>query len=186
MSRRPDDPPARLLDRFYRLKQAPSDIQLHLDTLRELAWTCTSVIELGTRWGVSTTALLCGQPLRLVTVDCAAECTEHVQRVLGPVAGRTRFQALTADSRSCEPFFRPDLLFVDTLHTASQLRAELDQHGRFVRRYLVFHDTVTFGETGEDGGPGIMGPIRDLLQEGEWVQRAHYRVNNGLLVLARA
>jgi len=42
-----------------------------------------------------------------------------------------------------------DLLFIDTLHNASMIKAELDRHHMKVKKYIAFHDVITFGEVGE-------------------------------------
>jgi len=47
----------------------PSDINEHLVTLRDLAANCAHVTEFGVRKGVSTFALLHGQPNRLISYD---------------------------------------------------------------------------------------------------------------------
>jgi hypothetical protein len=44
-------------------------------------------------------------------------------------------------------------MFVDSLHTYEQVRAEA-VHADRARRYLVFHDVSTFGEVGAVGETG--------------------------------
>ena len=57
------------------------------------------------------------------------------------------------DSRTAH-FPPPDLLFIDSLHTYAQCKAELEAHAHRVFRYLVFHDIMTFGVIGADGEKG--------------------------------
>jgi hypothetical protein len=99
--------------------------------------------------------------------------------------GRTDYRFRQADVLDVEP--EPcDLLFIDTYHTADQLRQELARHAGGARRWIAMHDTKTFGERGEDGGPGLLVAIRAFLRDRpEWgvVYRAEH--NNGLLVLSR-
>lgn len=49
---------------------------------------------------------------------------------------------------------------------------------------MVLHDTVTFGENGEDGGPGLLPGLRRFLREhSNWSVMQHFDNNNGLTVL---
>lgn len=183
--------------REYLYKQAcdtVSDINEHLPRLRELAAQCDHVTEMGMRGGQSTIALLAGQPKTLVSWDLnpLAVISQRTADLLA-VAGDTVFQPRVGDTLQIQ--IEPtDLLFIDTLHTAKQLKAELERHAdpiaNTVRRYLVFHDTVSFGLKGEDGTePGLRAAIR-------WFQRCHAfpiwelvddRQNcNGLVVLRNA
>lgn len=42
-----------------------------------------------------------------------------------------------------------DLLFIDTWHLQAQLRQELSLHGNLAQKFLIFHDTHTFGTVDE-------------------------------------
>lgn len=177
-------PPTQSLEELYRLaKDTPSDFNEHVPTLMELAKQCHHVTELGTRHGTSTVALLYAQPEKLVTVDLAcADC--HLGH-LKAVAGKTALQLVQADSRTVviEP---TELLFVDTYHVADQLREELKQHADKVSRYIALHDTVTFGEIGEHGNPGLLVALREWMTENpHWKIIRDDQNNNGLIVLER-
>ena len=80
-----------------------------------------------------------------------------------------------------------DLLFIDTLHNYSQLKKELELHAGNVKKYIIFHDTVTYGFVGESGDPkGIAFAINEFLNENPgWYVREQWMNNNGLLVVAR-
>ena len=80
-----------------------------------------------------------------------------------------------------------DLLFIDTLHNYAQLRSELAKHSGQVRRYIVLHDTETFGFKDELGlGPGLQQAIDEFLAaNNSWRLRNKYTNNNGLTVLER-
>ena len=79
------------------------------------------------------------------------------------------------------------LLTLDTRHTYEQLQAELAMHGDKAERWMIFHDTVTFGSRGEDGSePGLMMAIDEFLEEHyEWVVKEVFNNNNGLLILEK-
>ena len=188
-------PLAQLEQHYQRLCAVPSDINEHMPLLRELASKCDHVTEFGTRWANgSTVAFLAAQPKTFIAWDLDPLSIVS-QRVLDLVMlrGSTNFQPRCGDTLVIPPVEPTDLLFIDTLHTARQLKAELTRHAdpmmQQVKKYLVFHDTKTFGDKGEDGStPGLRAAIR-------WFQKEHAfplwqlvedrENNNGLVVLKR-
>jgi hypothetical protein len=80
-----------------------------------------------------------------------------------------------------------DLLFIDTWHVYEQLKQELALHAARVRKYLVFHDTSTYGQVGEAAGSrGIWPAIQEFLQNNpQWSLHSHAANNNGLTILVR-
>lgn len=181
-----------LEDLYESARMAPSDINEHVELLHDLALECDHVTEFGMRTGVSTVALLAAQPKVLVSwdIDWRAIVSQRAADLLW-FAGATNFQPRVGDTLSIttEP---TDLLFIDTLHTGAQLKAELTRHvdpaQDRVRKYLVFHDTVTFGYVGEDGKPGLRAAIRWFQREFSfplWELIEDRKNNNGLVVLKR-
>lgn len=183
------DPPDALKKKFVERCVTPSDINEHLELLRELSSQCGHVTEIGMRGAVSTCALLTGQPDRLISWDINpyAIVSQEVADLLA-MRGRTDFQPRVGDSLEVE--IEPtDLLFIDSFHVAKQLKGELLRHGHKARKYLAFHDTITFGTIGEDGSePGLRAAIR-------WFQKEHLfplweliedrKNNNGFVVLKK-
>lgn len=173
---------------YQQAANTPSDINEHCPRLRQLASECDVVVEFGTRHAVSTVALMAGRPTRLVTYDLngCPSCTQNsLTRAANSVA--MQFEAVTANTLTM-PVIEPcDMLFVDTYHTATQVRGELDRHAGQVRKILAFHDTeAPWGMTGEDGGPGVLVGITEWLgQHPEWSQAERYTNNHGLVVLRR-
>ncbi len=161
-----------------------SDINEHLPTLYDLAVKCQHVTEMGTRTGVSTRAFLFAQPKTLVCYDIQHYPT--VEEILRPISGKTRLEFIQADTLKVD-IEETDLLFIDTLHTGAQLRAELARHGNKARKYLVFHDTESFGEVGEDGRkPGLNEAINDFFDANpQWRSMERHKNNNGLTILTR-
>lgn len=174
--------PDTLLGWYQEAAQKSSDINEHVPTLRALASQCEHVTEFGVRRGVSTVALLMGQPKRLVSYDVAASPE------IGPLMqkrGACNFEFRIGDSRSAviEP---TDMLFIDTKHTGEQLAAELANAAGKVRRWIVLHDTETFGEVGEDGGPGLTYALRDFMRANpQWSVVKNDPKNNGLMILSQ-
>lgn len=161
------------------LPRGSNDIALHLPKLRELARQCDVVVEFGVRDGHSTKAIIEAHPKRLVSYDiepCPA--VEHLQ------TNGTAFEFIVAD---CENVDIPecDMLLEDAKHTAGHVQAILDRHSHKVRKWLVFHDTKTYGERGEDGGLGIRKPIDQFLRDRPWKIEYESDSDNGLLVLRR-
>jgi len=175
------------LDEAYaHICKNPSDIFKHCPRLKQLASECKHVTELGCRSGRSTTAILAGQPETFITYDIDEKAIEQVREKLIPIKGRTTFCAEVGNS--LEITLHPtDMLFIDTYHVYSQLLKELQKHHSQVSKYIVCHDTKSFGYVGEDGRlPGLMNSINDFIKEHpEWKIKVHYPGNNGLTVLDR-
>lgn len=179
--------PDELESRYRASLDRPSDILTHLPTLRDLASRCEHVTEFGTRGGNSTLALLAGQPRVLATWDVnPAAIVSNAIADLCNHAGETRFEPRVGNTLEIE-IEETDLLFIDSLHTARHLKAELLRHGWRVRRYLAFHDTETYGMRGEDGSePGLLAAIRWWQREEAFPlwQLAHQSAEcNGFVVL---
>jgi hypothetical protein len=170
---------------FEQRSAAPSDIQSHLPALRALAARCSHVTEFGVRKGNSTIAFLAGLADRgggvLLSYDIAAARFEPPELPPGVEWKFTR-----ADTSQLREIDTTDLLFIDTLHTADQVRAELRHAPRVLDR-IVLHDTVLFAGQGERDSLGIAPAIFEFLaaHPSEWCVESHSSNSCGLLVLAR-
>lgn len=180
---------------YEHLRSTPSDINEHLDLLRALASKCSHVTEFGMRWGNgSTVAFLAAQPKELISwdIDPYSIVSQQTANLLA-IRGRTSFQPRVGDTLVIPQIEPTDLLFIDTLHTWRQLKAELVRHADpvalNVRKYLVFHDSSTYGMKGEDGSePGLIAVIRWFQKDHAfplWGLKHHLKNNNGLVVLER-
>lgn len=163
----------------------PGDINEHLQALFDLADECEHVTEFGVRWGSSTTAFLASRAW-LVSYDIAPHpAALHLFEIARETGKQAKF--IEANTLTLDVIAGTDLLFIDTLHTYAQLRHELFTFHNSVLKYIALHDTVTFGQTGEDGGPGLILAVWEFLTTfPEWRIKAHYTNNNGLTVLERA
>jgi len=164
-----------------------SDIHEHLPTLLNYGKLVDHITEFGVRNGQSTFAWWYASPKTLRCYDIN-HCNVHHQLMacVGDkpyIADYKFFQANVLEIEIEET----DLLFIDTYHTYGQLSKELALHGNKARRYLIFHDTVTFGEQGEDGKePGLMAAIDEfMLENPHWWFLEIFSNNNGLTVLER-
>ncbi|MFN2333590.1 MAG: hypothetical protein ABR550_04100 [Wenzhouxiangellaceae bacterium] len=199
------------IDELYRLycMQTNMDIHVHLPMLRELASDCCHVTEFGTRHGISCSAFMAGRPARLVAFDLVRQpAIDLLERLASKAGTDFRFREeniLKADIEATE------LLFIDSTHTYEHLTVELERFARHCRRYLVFHDTHLFGQTGmyradptvDDGidipnSPDQQSPRERILTEGllkaigEFLNQnidyrlvCHSQLNNGLVVLKK-
>jgi hypothetical protein len=171
----------------------------HLPRLRALASECRHVMEFGVKRGASSSALLMGASVGVTSYD-VIETPEA--RALEVVAGEMWHYRI--GSSLAAPRVECDMLFIDSLHTYAQCKAELDRHADSVMRYLVFHDSLTFGSIGADGEtgrhswsyvPGQSVPVEHLgirpaidelmIRDPAWGIAAHYTDSHGLLVLER-
>jgi len=169
---------------YQRACATVSDIYQHLTTLHRYASRCRHVTEFGTRTGVSTLALLRALPQRLITYDLVRH--QEVDRLeeLAQLQG-VDFLFRQQDTRHAD-LALTDLLFIDSYHARQQLEAELAVAREKVRHYLIFHDTNTFGEQGEDGDEGLWPAIVAFLDRNPgWRLQEHRPANNGLTVLGR-
>lgn len=180
----------RIDDRLSKLIATESDINQHLQYLFETSKAYRHVTEFGVRYGASTTALLAGQMWNAANDDGEGflhsyDIHQHKEVADLQALGRSIFTFHHNSTLECS--IQPtEMLFIDTYHTYAQLKLELMTHSGKVWKRLVFHDTVTFGERGEDGGvPGLLMAINELIESGHWKRTIHHQFNNGLMVLDR-
>jgi hypothetical protein len=127
---------------YAQRSREPSDIWEHLDYLYDTVcrFPNAEVVELGTRSGVSTAALLAA--------------VEHVGGYLWAVditpmaiplaiSGHPQFLPMIGDDLLLAPKIPEcDVLFVDTSHHYRHTLAELEAYMPKVRRVALFHDTT--------------------------------------------
>lgn len=187
------------LDGFYAWSRSqPTAMAPHLDRLRALATGLEVAVEFGVKRAASSVALLLGAQ-RVISYDIVdTPHARHLQAIAGP-----RWEYRLEDSRTAT-IPECHLLLIDSLHTYAQVKAELEVHARKVSRYLVFHDSITFGSIGAHGEtgahlwtqqPGQSVPLEALgirpavdelmIRDPSWRIVASYSDSHGLLVLER-
>lgn len=157
--------------RYLQLCQTQSDIQHHLPLLYSLAQG--NVLELGTRTGVSTAALLAGVETRgghvwsVDTDDCSKLFEGHPQWTFvrgdsrdSELAGMVR--AATGVPVSPVDIWCLDILLVDTEHTYENVTAELTLWASYIKPggSILLHDPETF--------PGVRRAIMDFCAARGW------------------
>jgi hypothetical protein len=186
-----------ILEYFEHEKNKPTDINEHLETIKQYAEKCDHVTEMGVRSVVTTWAFLAAKPKRLVSFDIKSCPIEEASR-LAAEAGIS-FDFYIADTAS--PLLaieETDLLFIDTWHIYDQLKEELKLHSSKVKKYIVLHDTTTFAYNGEghvytecrikinQPPKGLWPAIEEFLSiNPEWTLHERFTHNNGLTILAR-
>jgi hypothetical protein len=169
-----------------------TDINEHLPTLKRYTEECKIVVELGVRNIISTWAFLAGKPETLISIDIVnpehqpvkPTCTiSEIYEIAKNNNVNFEFRqenTLVNDIPQC------DLLFIDTYHTYNQLRAELFRHSSKSNKYIILHDTVSFGINGEDGGKGLQQAVNEfLMYDKKWKVHEVFTNNNGLTILRR-
>jgi len=171
---------------FSGVRRPTSNIVAHMPFLEFMASQCGHVTEFGVRDGFSTCALLSGCRGKLVTYDIQRyPVVDVLEQLELPCAWEFHERSTVDDSLVIEP---TDLLFVDTMHTYDQAIRELALHAGKARRYIVFHDTYTFGRRGNvKGSEGLMIAINEFAEANpDWRIAYHVNFNHGLTMLARA
>jgi len=178
-----ENPNVGLEEAYQFVAKEAVDIYEHCPTLVSYAQQCNHVTEMGTRWGASTIAFLYAQPKYLVAYDWKKQSTVNY---IAALAGKTEFSFLPCSTLEVE-IDETDLLFIDTLHTYEQLKAELSLHCGKAKKYIIMHDTVKFGKKGQRDDEIGLGPaLKEFLDvNDDWRLHEHFTNNNGLTVLRR-
>ena len=188
--------------KFDHFSAIRSDINEHLPTLRDLAKECEHVTEMGVRDVVSTWAFLLGlsdnSKKKKVLRSYDIHKSVNIELALNEAKANNIDMTFTEVDVLKTEIEETDLLFIDTLHTYTQLKNELKLHASKAKKYIVFHDIVTYGRNPEPASwqtpeimknyvqndKGILFAIEEFLKENfEWDIKTVYENNNGLLVL---
>ena len=185
----PQLPPDILELEYQAAINAKSDISDHIPKLRALATECSTVTEFGVRTGASTRAFL-PAPSRLRSYDLYID--DIVMNLFNIARSQGKDCSYTAASTLDIDIEPTEMLFIDTDHHALHLAAELRRHHHKVSKYLVFHDTHTFGLVGDTywtkipDNRGLLSAVIDfVIEHPEWQFDYYSTENNGLTVLKR-
>lgn len=182
-----------ILNKYNYLCSVPSDINEHLPVLKRYAEECEHITEMGVRYVVSTWAFLAASPKRLISYDILTgldmnlfnQNLEEIKIKAAEIG--VDFSFTQADVLNIE-IEETDLLMIDTYHEYNQIKQELRLHGNKARKFLIFHDTTTFGEFGETfkepNTVGIWPAIREFIDKNpNWKVQEILTNNNGLTIL---
>ena len=175
-----------LFEREYQLAvKTPSDINQNLHLLYELAKNCNHITEFGVRSGMSTRAFLnTNAVLRSYDINL----DQRVSQLFSVAKSQGRDVEYIKSNVLNIEIDQTDLLFIDTFHVYPQLKKELSLHAEKVKKYLAFHDTYTFGLSGEHSSDkkGLLTAIIEFLIENpNWRFKTFETQNNGITILER-
>jgi len=167
------------LETNYKLAcETVSDINEHIPTLKRYADLCEHVTEFGVRTAVSTWAWVMSNAKTIRCYDinrCNVNAHQGEADKLGKEFSFSQVNVI-ADKFEIEP---TDLLFIDTDHTYRQCSEEFKKHSNKVKKFIILHDTVTFGAE-------LNKAIEEFLDKNrDWMVRETCLNNNGLTVLAK-
>lgn len=177
---------------YSRVALESSDMVGHMAVLRDHARQCQRVTEFGVYDCTSTWGLLGGHPKWLHSYDIIRR--KEVDEVVAVAASSSTNFSFTEASTLDIEIAPTDLLFIDTLHTYTQLKKELELHASKVARYIIMHDTTTFGDMsqGPEGdemagsAPGLWLAIVEFLSgHQEWGIKERYTHCHGLTILTK-
>jgi hypothetical protein len=173
---------------FLHNTKTPSDINEHLPTLLKFAKECKTIVEFGVRDVVSSFAFALAKPEKLTCIDI--EKSIYVDPFMELCRNENVNVEFKKESSLDIQIDNADLIFIDTVHNYDQLKTELALHGNKSNKYLIFHDTITFGNKNETEAPGekqgLVPAIAEFLDENmHWSELYTYTNNNGLTILVR-
>jgi hypothetical protein len=193
----------------------PSQMQKYMDILFRYADGCEHITEMGVAVVCSTWAFLAAKPKRLVSVDidhlCPVDEVREAAKRIGVdfefVAGDTNHGVTAELNKHCPwlnddqhrgmwekdggiPYYNceeTDLLFIDTYHHYASLKREFELHPSKARKFIILHDTISFGYKGEgDDNKGLQPAINEFLASNpQWVKDWEDTEWPGLVVLKR-
>jgi GT2 family glycosyltransferase len=175
---------ARLADLYAAAVEEGSDISEHISLLYKLASCVDHVTNLSSVGVESATAFVQAKP-----EHCAIYCSLNSPGIvrLKCAAHFAGLDYIFAEFKRDIEIEQTDLLLIDAIHTEDVISCELSRYACRVKKYLIFHDTETFGLVGElPGSRGIWPAISNYMREHpEWQLLQHYSNCNGLTIFER-
>jgi len=173
-------------DNFNRVRAESSDMEGHMDVIRQYASMCPTIAEFGVYDCTSTWALLAGCPKQLTSYDVSRR--PEVSQVESTVSRcpQVTFKFVLDSSLNVD-IGSVDLLFIDSYHTYEHIKLELAKHASSVTQYIILHDTTTFADIDENQQrPGLWLAVEEFLHSHqEWVVQVRFTHCHGLTVLQR-
>ncbi len=187
-----------IIDNYRWIKSNPKDqkgknsiqwIAHYMEVLKHYSDKDSISVEFGLNQANSTWALLASKATQIhsVDIDVHKNPIKHLQvdkniwaihaHELASQEGK-QYQIHECSSLDIQ-FKSIDFLFIDSLHTADHLKAELDKHSSIVQNYIAIHDTQLFKKS-------YGTTIEDFLNEGIWEVEREFIDDPGLLILKRA
>ncbi len=156
-----------------------------LDVFYDYASKCNVVTELGIDTGCSTLAFLVSGCKKVFSYNVVI--SENALKIKQAADHDGMYFKLIKKDNLKVRIKMTDMLFIDTDHWYGQIKAELSHHHPRVRKWIIMHDTETFGLVNPfDGRPGMKAAIYEFLEEHpEWEIKEHIEISHGMTVLER-
>jgi predicted O-methyltransferase YrrM len=183
---------------FNKFKNRPSDINEHLVTLYLLAKDCEHITEMGSRYGLSTFSILAAKRPKFIAYDL--NINNNIQIAINKAKKENiNFEFIQKNVLDVD-IEQTDMLFIDTWHRYDQLREELQLHSGKVNKYIVLHDTTSYGYSDEPNWGtyvdlkylptnkvvGLWSAIEEFIEQNHnWEIFVRYTHNNGLTILRK-
>lgn len=160
----------------------PTDIHEHLQTLHMLTveLNLKNILELGTRTGESTIALLLavreiGGKMTSVDIDPCYEAKEKIKKL----GLESYWNFIQTDDLKLNWEEKIDHLFIDTSHTYDHTISEFKKFEPFVRKggLITLHDIISH--------PPVLTAINDFIAERNDIRFYKFFHNNGLGILRK-
>ena len=170
---------------FYSLHN--SDVNNLIPTFIQYGKQASHITEFGVNVGKSLTAWIASKPKTLICYDIKKLTDFDLPRYqnwakeFGINFKFTLGNTLYIDIEPTE------LLYIDDFHSYKHVHLELHKHGNKSSKFILLHDTVTFGERGQDGTkPGLNYAISLFLKSNpHWKIKEILTIGNGLTILQR-
>lgn len=179
----PDKPRQRtesLEEMYERLHKTERDLNMHMPLLKKYAAKCGKVAEISGR-RESSVALLAGKPKDFWSFNPEGTSLRDSAEA---TPGTGHHYAATDPNRINQLEHDVDLLFLDIDQRYDLYRERLDQLAPQVKRFIIVHDTHTFGNQGKDGGKGVRDALNDFMRDHpEWSVLHHTPLQHGLTVI---
>ncbi|MEI8201707.1 MAG: hypothetical protein WCH34_01760 [Bacteroidota bacterium] len=160
-------------------------VKPHLDIFIDYGSKSKVITEFGVETGCSTVAFLISGCKKMYSYDVII--TPNARMVKQAADEDEVFFRLYEKDNLKVKIKKTDLLFIDTDHWYGQIKAELEHHHPRVKKWIMMHDTETFGLINPfDGRPGMKAAIYEFIEDHpEWQIKEHFEIGHGLTILER-
>jgi hypothetical protein len=161
----------------------PSDMHEHLPWISELTSECKHATELGIGYAQSTRGFL-RHDIEMHSYDI--HIYPETQAYFDTAKAGGRNVTLHVEDTRTATIAPTDIMLVDSYHSYEQVKIELERHASSVSKYILFHDTELFGNTGQGGEAGVWPAVQEFLDSHPEWQLVERRTNcNGMTLIKR-
>lgn len=172
-------PPESLEAYYFQQHNTKGDLNEHMPKLRALAEQVDRVVEFSHRKD-SFLAFASGARVSFTSYN------SQVDELLSKVNQPNPINIAHSPKSDLGPPQETDLLFLDTTHTFDFVHTAMTKWAAHVSRYIVLHDTVSYGERGEDAKDGLRYAVKQFIEDKpEWCIAFHTDKQHGLTVLSK-